>query len=132
MVSYSGYNGSKWSRLRFEYKSLTIEYDNGNGKKSVEIQADALQCRVIGNRTYSIESNNNDEYVVAFYNAKGSGAQSVYDELYAIRFVDANTALGHDRMPEDPVYDEDYASAFVFTNWDKNATGGSLICPMTS
>ena len=110
-------------------ESLTIEYNNGNGERSVEIQASALQCRVIGSRTYSIESNNNDEYVVAFYNTKGSGAQSVYDELYAIRFVEANTALGHDRMPEDPVYDEDYASAFVFTNWDKGATGGDPYLP---
>ena len=107
--------------------SLTIEYNNGNGEKSTTISADSMQCRVLDGDTYSIESNDHEESVVAFYDSSDGNAQSVYNKLHAIKFVTTGESLGHENMPEHPEYG--HGAKYVFVNWDKSSTGGDPFLP---
>ena len=105
-------------------KSVTINYDNNGQEGSVTIPAGDLQLvygKDVATPYYSIESNDDTERVVYFYNEKDRNIGNAYSP-YAIRFVENEHALG-ENMPEDPTYNAEVPYKFV--NWEYGAWDGT-------
>ena len=108
---------------------LEINYDNndGRGEKTVKIYSGDLRYvgkKVAGFPIYEIEARDDSESIVAFYIEEGAELSTW--SLYDVEFVKDGEALGYDRMPEDPTFPN---TQYVFTNWDKNVTGGAPFLP---
>lgn len=105
-------------------KSLVITYSQNGNEQSIAIPSEKLRY-VSENGIYKIEANDDSISVVAFYYE--AGAELTTWSLYDVRFVDTGTALGSENMPADPTYGD--GNKYIFTNWDKNVTGGDPFLP---
>ena len=111
----------------YNIRYLEITYTQNDGEKQTcRVDSKDLRYVNVGGNTYEIEANNDNEYIVAFYWEKDL-SQMVWT-FYDVRFVDANTPLGKENMPEDPVYPENITS-FTFTNWSEGVKGETPFLP---
>ena len=110
----------------YNIRYLDITYSlNGGEEKTKRIYSGNLRYVNVRNNIYEIEANNDSTSIVAFYYEHG--AQLSTWSLYDVRFVDTGTALGSENMPADPTYGD--GNKYIFTNWDKNVTGGDPFLP---
>ena len=107
------------------YLEITYTQDGGD-EQTCRVESENLRYVNVGGNTYEIESNNDSKYIVAFYWEKDL-SQMVWT-FYDVRFVDANTPLGKENMPEDPVYPENITS-YTFTNWSEGVKGETPFLP---
>ena len=105
--------------------SFGIEYSgNVSGTKTIPVD-DLLFVRGDGN-VYYIDSADKKESIVAFYYEPG--AEATTWSLWDVRFVTTGKALGAERMPEDPTYDE-WGAIYVFNCWQDAPNGGNVFYP---
>ena len=119
--------GDKGNPDNIRYLEITYDNNDGRGEKTVKIYSGDLRYvgkKVAGFPIYEIEARDDSESIVAFYIEEG--AESTTWSLYDVKFVEDGEALGYDRMPEDPTFPN---TQYVFTNWDKNVTGGAPFLP---
>ena len=119
--------GDKGNPDNIRYLEITYDNNDGRGEKTVKIYSGDLRYvgkKVAGFPIYEIEARDDSESIVAFYIEEG--AESTTWSLYDVKFVEDGEALGYDRMPEDPTFPN---TKYVFTNWDKNVTGGAPFLP---
>ena len=119
--------GDEGNPDNIRYLEITYDNNDGRGEKTVKIYSGDLRYvgkKVAGFPIYEIEARDDSESIVAFYIEEG--AESTTWSLYDVKFVEDGEALGYDRMPEDPTFPN---TKYVFTNWDKNVTGGAPFLP---
>ena len=119
--------GDKGNPDNIRYLEITYDNNDGRGEKTVKIYSGDLRYvgkKVAGFPIYEIEARDDSESIVAFYIEEGAELSTW--SLYDVEFVKDGEALGYDRMPEDPTFPN---TQYVFTNWDKNVTGGAPFLP---
>ena len=105
--------------------SLEITYSgNVSGTKTIAVD-NLLFVRGSGN-VYYIESADKEESIVAFYYEPD--AQATTWSLWDVRFVETGDALGNDRMPEEPTYNE-HGSIYLFNCWQDAPNDGGPFFP---
>lgn len=119
--------GDEGNPNNIRYLEITYDNNDGRGEKTVKIYSGDLRYvgkKVAGFPIYEIEARDDSESIVAFYIEEGAELSTW--SLYDVEFVKDGEALGYDRMPEDPTFPN---TQYVFTNWDKNVTGGAPFLP---
>lgn len=119
--------GDKGNPNNIRYLEITYDNNDGSGEKTVRIYSGDLRyvgTEVDSRPVYEIEASDDSESIVAFYIEEGAELSTW--SLYDVEFVKDGEALGYDRMPEDPTFPN---TQYVFTNWDKNVTGGAPFLP---
>ena len=119
--------GDKGNPNNIRYLEITYDNNDGSGEKTVRIYSGDLRyvgTEVDSRPVYEIEASDDPESIVAFYIEEGAELSTW--SLYDVEFVKDGEALGYDRMPEDPTFPN---TQYVFTNWDKNVTGGAPFLP---
>ena len=106
----------------YQIKSIQITYEYNGTEKTINVPASDLVYYGHDVATYDIELNDSSFNMICFYNETDGLTGNIY-QLYALRAVETNTALGAENMPPIPTYGD--GSKYVFTNWEVNAWDGS-------
>ena len=105
-------------------RKLTITYDNGNGKQTIDIYSGDLRYPVETGTAgvtehYNIELKDDTFHIVYFYDVEG--VQTTIYSLYDIVFVEHNGIVG-DEMPAPPIYPD--TARYEFVAWTEDPDGG--------
>ncbi|MEE0207396.1 MAG: S-layer homology domain-containing protein, partial [Peptococcaceae bacterium] len=106
----------------YQIESIQITYEYNGTEKTITVPASDLVYYGHDVATYDIELNDPSFNIICFYNETDGLTGNIY-QLYALRAVETNTALGTENMPPVPTYGD--GSKYVFTNWEVNAWDGS-------
>ena len=106
----------------YQIESIQITYEYNGTEKTITVPASDLVYYGHDVETYDIELNDPSFNIICFYNETDGLTGNIY-QLYALRAVETNTALGTENMPPVPTYGD--GSKYVFTNWEVNAWDGS-------